>query len=215
MSIKYGPDIVKCNLICLLDSANIKSYPGSGNTWTDLSGNGNNATLVNPTYNSTTKAIFFSNTTPGTMSISSINLSSTNHTIMYLSRQTQSGTQLRVLSGISNNWLLGYWNGYSSQYYAEGWVAGPGSTLAETAWSMYTGTGDLNADQWTFWKNNTKIVGNSSNGVAGPNGLGINTGAAGAEKSDCEVSLILVYNRVLTDSEIMQNFNASRGRYSL
>lgn len=218
MSVISGPNIVKDNLICLLDSANIKSYPGSGNTWTDLSGNNNNATLSNTTYNSTTKAIYFSSQPAGTgtMSISSINLSSTNNTVMYLSRQTTSGAQQRVLNAISNNWLLGYWNGYSSQYYAEGWVAGAGGAAAETAWSMYTGTGNITTDQWTLWKNQTKVVTNSNGGVQGPNGLCINVGGYGGyERSDCEVSLILVYNRVLTDVEIVQNFNALRGRYSL
>jgi hypothetical protein len=211
MSVKGGPNVIVDGLICLLDAANIKSYPGSGNTWTDLSGNGNNATLTNPTYNSTTKAIFFSTVPLGTMSLSSINLSSTNNTVMYLSRQT-STSNYRVLTGISNNWLLGYWNGYSSQYYAEGWVYNPQET-SNTSWKMYTGTGNISTDKWSLWKNETKLVENS-NGAQGPNGLCINTGYT-VEVSPCEVSLILVYNRVLTDAEILQNFNALRGRYFL
>ena len=216
MALQHSPQIIMDGLICLLDSANIKSYPGSGNTWTDLSGNSNNATLSNPTYNSTTKAIGLSATgSIGTMSISSINLSSTNNTVMYLSRQTTGGAnQLRVLTGISNNWLLGYWSGYSSQYYAEGWVAGAGGLGAETAWSMYTGTGNVYTDKWSIWKNGARVGTENSGGSAGPNGLCINTGGY-AERSTCEVSLILVYNRVLTDTEIIQNFNAVRGRYAL
>ena len=217
MTLQHSPQIIMDGLICLLDSANIKSYPGSGNTWTDLSGNLNNAILSNPTYNSTTKAIGLSATgSIGTMSISSINLSSGNHTVMYLSRQTTAGAnQKRVLSGISNNWLLGYWDGWSSQYYAEGWIAGGGGPSAETAWSMYTGTGDMYTDKWSLWKNDTKVVTNSTAGTAGPNGLCINTGNANAEKSNCEVSIILVYSRVLTDIEITQNFNTFRSRYAL
>jgi hypothetical protein len=36
-----------------LDAGNASSYPGSGTTWTDLSGNGRNGTLTNgPTYSS-------------------------------------------------------------------------------------------------------------------------------------------------------------------
>jgi len=217
MAVSYNTSIVTDGLVLCLDAANAKSYPGTGTAWTDLSGNANNAILVNPTYNSTTKAIGFSATGAfGTMSISSINLSSTNNTVMYLSRQTTAGAnQRRVLSGISNNWLLGYWDGWSSQYYAEGWVAGGGGPSAETAWSMYTGTGDVSQDKWSFWKNNTKIITDSTTGGAGPNGLCINAGIANNEKSDCEVSLILAYNRVLTDTEILKNYNALRGRYAL
>ena len=47
-----GPNIVTEGLILALDAGNKKSYPGSGNTWTDLSGKGNNGILQNgATYN--------------------------------------------------------------------------------------------------------------------------------------------------------------------
>ena len=48
MSLNHGgKPIVTDGLVLCLDAANPKSYPGSGTTWTDLSGNGNNGTLVN------------------------------------------------------------------------------------------------------------------------------------------------------------------------
>ena len=48
-----GPDIVTDGLVFAVDAANKKSYPGSGTTWTDLSGNGYDGTLTNdPTFNS-------------------------------------------------------------------------------------------------------------------------------------------------------------------
>jgi len=40
-----GPDTVTDGLVLALDAANKKSYPGSGTTWYDLSGNGFNFTL--------------------------------------------------------------------------------------------------------------------------------------------------------------------------
>jgi hypothetical protein len=47
------PSIVTSGLVLNLDAGNPLSYPGSGTTWTDLSGNGNNGTLINGTgYNS-------------------------------------------------------------------------------------------------------------------------------------------------------------------
>ena len=39
--------IVTDGLVLNLDAGNPQSYPGSGTTWTDLSGNGNNGTLLN------------------------------------------------------------------------------------------------------------------------------------------------------------------------
>ena len=38
-------NIVTSNLVLHLDAGNTSSYPGTGSTWTDLSGNGNNASL--------------------------------------------------------------------------------------------------------------------------------------------------------------------------
>jgi len=41
MATRYSPAIVTSGLVLCLDAANRKSYPGSGTTWSDLSGNGN------------------------------------------------------------------------------------------------------------------------------------------------------------------------------
>jgi len=41
-----GPNIVRDGLTVLLDSRSKRSYPGSGTTWYDLSGNNNHGTLV-------------------------------------------------------------------------------------------------------------------------------------------------------------------------
>lgn len=52
MGLTHSPKIVTNGLVLALDAANNKSYPGSGVTWYDLSGNGNNGTLTNgPTFN--------------------------------------------------------------------------------------------------------------------------------------------------------------------
>lgn len=45
--------VVTSGLVLLLDAADRNSYPGSGTVWRDMSGNGNNGTLTNsPTFNS-------------------------------------------------------------------------------------------------------------------------------------------------------------------
>jgi len=52
MATLYSPKIVTDGLVLALDAANTESYPGAGTIWFDLSGNGKNATLVNgPTFN--------------------------------------------------------------------------------------------------------------------------------------------------------------------
>jgi hypothetical protein len=53
MAFNYSPKIIQDGLVLYLDAANTKSYPTTGTTWTDLSRSGNNGTLINgPTFNS-------------------------------------------------------------------------------------------------------------------------------------------------------------------
>jgi len=49
----HSPKIVTDGLVLALDAGNTKSYPGSGTTWFDRSGNARNGTLTNgPTFSS-------------------------------------------------------------------------------------------------------------------------------------------------------------------
>jgi hypothetical protein len=53
MGFYRGPNIVTDGLVLSLDAGNAKSYPGSGTTWYDKSGNNYNGALTNgPTFNS-------------------------------------------------------------------------------------------------------------------------------------------------------------------
>jgi hypothetical protein len=54
MATRYSPKIVTDGLVLCLDAGNVKSYPGSGTTWNDISRNNNNGTLTNgPTFATT------------------------------------------------------------------------------------------------------------------------------------------------------------------
>ena len=50
MASNYSPKIVTDGLVLCLDAADKVSYPGSGTTWSDLSGNGNDGTITNATF---------------------------------------------------------------------------------------------------------------------------------------------------------------------
>ena len=49
MALIYSPNIVRSGLVLALDAADSNSYPGSGTTWYDVSGNGYQATMSNMT----------------------------------------------------------------------------------------------------------------------------------------------------------------------
>jgi hypothetical protein len=51
MGTNYNPCAVTDGLKLYLDAQNVNSYPGTGTTWYDISGNSNHATFVNsPVY---------------------------------------------------------------------------------------------------------------------------------------------------------------------
>ena len=53
IAVPSTPSIITNGLILNLDATDPASYPGTGTTWTDLSGGGHNVTLINgPSYNS-------------------------------------------------------------------------------------------------------------------------------------------------------------------
>jgi len=47
MGFRRGPSIVRDGLVLALDAGSLRSYPGTGTTWSDLSTSNNNGTLVN------------------------------------------------------------------------------------------------------------------------------------------------------------------------
>ena len=58
MGMSAGPDVVEDGLVMALDAANTRSYPGSGSTWFDISGNNHNATLNSVTHSSVNGGVF-------------------------------------------------------------------------------------------------------------------------------------------------------------
>lgn len=210
MSFFNSPNIVTNGLVLAWDAANPKSYPGSGTTIYDLSGNGNHGTLYNGVGFSTNyKGIL---TFDGTNDYvwNGLNMSATNYTVIGASRYTGS-TRGRIIAG-GNNWLLGNWSGNSDVHYAEGWVRYPG-TVNDTTWRIQAGTGNIAGDDYKYLINGVLIAQNGG-GSQGPNGISIGSGGGGGyEFSNAEFSFLLVYNRVLTDAEILQTSNAFQQRF--
>ena len=183
-------------------------------TWYDLSGNGNNATIVgNIRHNASTQSLIFPGTDGSYINVPSPNLATSNFTIMTASRYT-TVTSGRIVSGYTNNWLLGHHSSTSEEYFSEGWIRD--SAVADTSWRIYAGTGNISADQYSLYINGSLIVSNSTQGSAGPNGFGLGRFAPGnSEYAEGEIGFLLAYNRVLTATEISTNYNALKSRYGL
>ena len=222
----YGPRIVTDGLVLHLDAGNRKSYPGSGSTWYDLSGQGNNGTISGSATThsySTNNGVFTFNKSSGSYINIGLNLSTTNHTIIASSRYVSVNTGVnhdggRIVSGLNNNWLLGHWERSSKKYHPLSWVSNSSGTEfnGDLSWYIWTAIGNYSIDRWSMYVNDSLHVNSSANGVNGPNGFGLGRYAPGnSEYSNSQVGFLIAYNRVLTDAEVKQNYKALKGRYGL
>jgi hypothetical protein len=209
-------DIITNGLVMYLDADSPESYAGTGTNWYDLSNNNNNGVL-NGGITYTTNGgygVIQLNGNGNYVRVSSLNLSSGNYTIIGGTRYT-GGSNGRILSALTNNWLLGHWSDSVLNYYANGWVSSVGAGAADTSWRIYTGTGNPTAGVYSMYVNGTLNVSNS-NGTAGPNGLAIGAyGPALTEYTYGQISFVLAYNRVLSASEITRTYDAFKYRIGL
>jgi hypothetical protein len=225
MGIAYNPRIVTDGLVLALDAGNTKSYPGSGTTWTDLSGNGNNGTLTNgPTYSgSDGGSIVFDGVNDYINGVHNTQLNITGDiTVECWFRVTNTRSDwVRVFGkGDSTNRTVGLWyNQPLSRFlYQRYGTSNMGivynATVSLNTWYHIVGTSSSN--NHTLYLNNvvrgTSTTGTTFASSTDPYKVGygnVHTYHIG------NVSNCRIYNRALTASEIQQNFNATRSRFGI
>lgn len=200
MAIAYNPKIITDGLVLCLDAANPKSYPGSGTTWFDLSGNGNNFTIDASgfTYNSSG---YFSMADGGIFKSGTINTSSTCTCVFWM--KTADVQSLFWGSTVSNSYYLGayrialkfYNNLCGSPTFFMDTVSKENiyDNIRDNEWHMI----EFKSVDFSAWTNYTF------------NKYSTYTFGDGA------ISNISIYNKNLTTQESLQNFNALRGRYGI
>lgn len=224
----YGPKIVKDGLVLALDAGNTKSYPGSGTTWTDRSGQGNTGTLTNgPTYSSVNGgSIVFDGIDDYVNITSNTNVAGiTDYSVsiwVYLnsgssgidSRFFWRGNYTVLLSKDINNQFFFYIRNSNNFAISIGGVGNSSSILGK--WNNLALTNS--ASTMSAYLNGNLVASTSMVGVfANDSPTLVNLGfypAAGSPCS-CRISNCLEYIRTLTSSEVKQNFNALRGRYGI
>lgn len=215
MAISYSPKIVTDGLVLALDAANVRSYPGSGTSWYDLSGNGHNITLgssVTFVGGESRGVLNFPADANGYGRNTSMNLSTSNFTVISFVRKNAASNAGRTITAYNNNWLLAHHDDTYGDYYAEGWVNDISTPKSDTTWRMYTGTGNISGDVYQLYINENLIVSNG-NGSAGPNGWNLNNQYD--QYSNCQIANLYCYSRVLSHTEILQIFNTSRSRFGI
>ena len=233
MSIYGGPDIVTDGLVLHLDAANRKSYPGSGSTWYDLSGNDNHGTLSGNLDSSdwSNGAFTFSanewvqrdgfSVTPqnNELSICLWYLTSNNANSMIIDLcNTVNTTTSRDHFSIRQNWTIlspartsFYFKNSLNQFqYTNLLDQVVTNTWNHIAYTKISNTiyGYLNGELI----NSTNVSGN----IAAINRLLIGQdNLLGSNKLVGKVSAVSVYDHGLYGNEIVQNYKATKGRFGL
>jgi len=206
--------IVTNGMVMFLDAGNKNSYVGYGTNVKDLSGKGNSGIFTTPIWSNSNGGIFQFNTT-NYIRVNTLILTSGTSTIMGAARYNSGSSRARIISAITNNWLLGHWNGNTENFYSTGWVTAVGVGIGDTVWRIYAGTMNTAGASYALYVNGILTAGPNNAGTQGPNGLCIGTSIGFPEPSNGELGFVMAYNRVLSPAEIIQNYRAMKGRYGL
>ena len=222
---KYIPEenIVKNGLVLNIDAANPSSYAGSGNTSFDLSGFGNTATLVNGTgFGTTGGGMFVFDGSNDYIDIPSITSITGNFTVAvwFFTTATTDANFKRL---VDLNYATGFWLGRQTN--TNNW--GGGIIESNEPYGIYL---PLTNGQWHYLvsirSGSTHIL--YGDGVSNTISNTVSTGNLSASSLliakqpegggtflNGNISQVQLYNRALSATEVMQNFNAMRERYNI
>jgi hypothetical protein len=223
MGIAYNTSIVMDGLLSFWDASNIRSYPGSGTTWLDISSYGYNLAARNsPTFTTTNGISYFT-------------LNGTNQDF-YLASYGPAFTSITFNMWV---WRNGTQNGYTGLVMSRGNASGftyqtGGTTLgyhwlndggtytyssgidtANQTWSMATLVITATDAKWYLngILQNTRIASHASSTFSNLY-IGSDSGTGGRYYNG-RISMVQMYNRALSAAEIKTNYNATKKRYGL
>ena len=222
MGIARGPKIVTSGLLLALDAADKLSYPGSGTTWRNLASNNFNCTLTNgPTFSGANMGSIVYDGVDDSATCSLVTSDANNVTMeSWFKATTLPGDRGLMLNG----------NGGSSGY---GLQFGACGTAGTTLYVFFGGVscnvvsyGTLVTNTWyqaVYTRTTTPSISNilyingisrSTNTSSNPNAPAGST-LIGHSAFNGNISIARIYNRALTATEVLQNYNATKGRYGL
>jgi hypothetical protein len=233
MAFAYSPKIVTDGLVFAVDAANIKSYPGSGTSWKDLSGDGNNGTLTNgPTFDSGNGGSIVFDGTNDYVQLSTTTLLRSSSSISawiniddFTTQKTSTGRVFIRRSGLNFNSLIAFYNGgYSFETTTN---SNPHEIAGRTTGNVSSAA--ISAGSWFYFSLvfDSNIFYGYVNGVQTGSGSlttdllldRIGDGSSFADNYPAymkgKISNLKIYNRALTSSEILQNYNALKSRFGL
>jgi hypothetical protein len=239
-----GPNIVRDGLVLYLNAASPTSYNSiiGGTTWKDLSGNGNNGTMTNGAYYTSSNggAMVFDGideyvSVPNTGPLSSLASLGTMTVTVWVKANTTAFNQTPIMlensPGADSSEPFRFYLYHSANFPAiqvfnnsENFTTLIATTSLATG-TYYNLTAVCNATNILFYINGTLSNQTSFSGpVKGPGsgtaarwiiGSGELPRGPGDRKLNGDVGLVQIYNRVLSTSEVLQNFNSTRSRFGI
>jgi hypothetical protein len=226
MAVNGFTDIVTDGLVLSLDAANLKSYPTTGTTWTDLSKLGGNCTLVSTSFSGS--------------NITNLSFDGVNSYANFFCPNLTNVATIEILAKVtvspsSYGMILG-WNLYDIYFYLNNLgfntssadVYGiPSATVTSLGlinnWVHYVFV--MRTDV-SYTNNKIYINGNIQNlsqvqGTQNASTRNFNSGNGRISswrydllyKIPMNCSFVKIYNRELSASEVLQNYNATKWRF--
>jgi hypothetical protein len=230
MTVVANPSVVTSGLVMYVDAASSRSYPGSGTLWYDVSGKNNNGTLINGPVNTAGVNGYFTfdgvddyvTVTNGMNSLVGTNTVTFSAWIYRTSAPSYwagiISNKVNVTDGICllvnpDSKIFWQYDGGTSGVYA---IYG-GATLATNTWYNIAGVYD-NEGLKTYLNgvlNESAADPGKSLSSAGNMDITLGSQSPAAACFPGRIAQCSVYNRSLSASEMLQNFNALRGRYGI
>jgi len=222
MSNRYGPRIVTDGLVCCLDAADRNSYPGSGTTLYDLSGSGYNASLVNGAAYNTSNGGTIKFDGSNDFANLSIPITFSQITMMFFVKYNVIGSRWNMILDTFRNGNVHKFTFHSTGGSTQTNMAIIGlntstlirSNLTTNQWYCFGAT--YNGSTFTGYSDGISTNSCSATGTINlTNTIGIGARYGGGGFQNAYFPSLWVYNRALSADEMLQNYNATKGRFGL
>lgn len=214
------PLMVTNGLIFNMDAAFTPSYPNSGTTWYNLSYSGSNGTLVNgTTYSSSFGGVFNFDGINDHVTVNNFMGNITEFSVshfIYLNATQNTKTIFSNFGASNNGWSTGIRDGVNNVfkfYLGNGNNLHSNTTLLNQTWYHVTVTYS-NGDPKIYI--NGELDASSSNTITFASSyLGNDIGRLGnaSQYFNGKIAQVSTYNRALTPSEVLQNYNGGIARF--
>ena len=216
MAIEAGPRIVTNNLVFDLDVAVSRSYSGSGLTVYDAETGAIGGTLTNgPVFSSSNMGSFtFDGVNDYINAGNSSSIQFSSGTISAWAKSSSPGGGYRGIVAKQYAYGMFYVDGVFTAY--DWQAASPrssGINIADGAWKHLVLT--FSGGAGTLYLNGASVLSAVYNISNNSYNLFIGAEANANQYAACNIAQVLVYDRALLASEILQNYNATKRRYGL